>query len=728
MTYFFHDILPLMLSYPFLQSLVFFQDMVPLLFTSLKHVEDTSQKQSLLQLLLFLSKKPDFSLRRSIATALLLLGNCSSLLEPHCSALLGSKHCEQRALAASLIIVMVLTCEDLETCLWEDLVNATKSERDEEVADLLCSSLALVVVMNNSCSRQALLSYSQVVLGLLEINDTSFQSSGSCNSSKFSINVPKLSSSLNVNKTGINLIFAALTQKYFDEGLIIELVEYFRETLDDIISSGDKHSREDKVKKVGGLLAVIDKMLPLIVCQLLVTMPDHTQIPDIEEVDEEVNWLIVDMKKVLTSGDIENKYYYLRNLLSQEWFKSWPTFDYLVKSLFPSLVHNLNNFLASDSSVVQASIHLFYNLVLCLGDNATEVHISPLFHKLFSLSDEELSEVRNGTTSLTRAPFVVFTVAILGQQHQYKLTHGTPAHSSAQDVITQVSPLQDFLTRHISIVCLSGGSMVAVQHSIHSLVSFLPCTREAVLSVLWACLVSKSDVIRAATGPMWLLFASAVPDEALLTSRVVPGLVTMAADEKASVRAAAILPLSRIGSCSNFGVDFTQETSLKCSIQLEALLEDNQLQQYSAVQFSLTDAITESSANMSANATVLNGVLLPRLSWLVTNAGASLSTSMIKKCCAAYTALLHVSLQQHIVAHFVLPPLQELLLHAGPLSSEVSNLLREFSQMLGDDCSSSPAGISTSVDDMKLKMNKMLSSGRRQMSERASFPSLFKKK
>ena len=67
--------------------------------------------------------------------------------------------------------------------------------------------------------------------------------------------------------------------------------------------------------------------------------------------------------------------------------------------------------------------------------------------------------------------------------------------------------VQEFLSRHVSIVCLCGGSLSAVQYSLSSLMSSLPATQGAVLGVLWACLVNKSPLVRTATSQLWSLVA-----------------------------------------------------------------------------------------------------------------------------------------------------------------------------------------------------------------------------
>ena len=509
--------------------------------------------------------------------------------------------------------------------LIETLCNCLRDESDGDVSELLYCCAALVMCLSPA---------SDTAMPFLELLmegcpfDRWQKSFSSCKSSNSSHSLLKChigknaTSSINIEESGLVLLFISLCQSYHERHHITDLIELFRLKLSSVTCSECEsvdgtsvtHSftRVDETdhSKVAFLISAIDKTLPFLLLDLTNTMQvNHSRTTDCDLLPSEVQWVMRSLENICDSQSLETQFCALREHLTQEWFKSWKTFDYLTKVLMPFLTSHLVHFEADDSLVVQTNINLFYDWTQCLGVGATNVHICPLFHSLLSMSDSDLEQVKSGSTALTRASFIIFTVTILGTQHHSNPTDKDP-----------IPPLQDFLTRHISIISLCGGSLSSVVKSVSSLLASFPHTLETVLAVLWACLVNKSTAVRSATSQLWTLVASFITEEPLLSSRVVPALVTMATDGHESVRSAALEPLVKVASAASAS-ELGGQITAKCSVQLESMLEDSQLDEHPSLREHLALVVSQSASSLSDGAidAILYAVLLPRLCRAITH-------------------------------------------------------------------------------------------------------------
>lgn len=581
----------------------FVQELAPLLLLCLENSSTAAERSELMQMLLWLSKRPDGKQRAAVATTLLLLmvgtmsageqedaqGNdvscdpvfgadaditseanitlgervdlddrqrspseCNEEIDsdesvsdanltgeeilPICRQLVESKFFEQRLLGVHCIVVLTLhSIINLDNppprsippeCLVDILVQCLEEEKTVDVRESMLSCLALLLCLPLSANRVVSITEA-FVSGLEEHGWPSRDASNLARKSLFQYG----STGVDVHTRGLILLHMALGQTHYSNDSIQELFDVLQyrfteyscqscqpRAVDPAAQNENHHQlcllNEEDNLRITSIVKAIDQLLPYLLASLVKSAPDVENVTSVVDSvnSDSVRWMLEKLSQVV-DNDSSALYFKLKTTLSQEWFKSWPLFDYLTNQLLPFLVSTLVHFEASNSSIVQAFIHLFHDWATCLGDTATVTHISPLFHKILSVAESDLEKIREGSTSLTRAPLVVFTFSILGSQHKQQ----SGSSSGSNDPTSHVSPLQEFLTRHVSIVCLCGGSLVAIEHSITSLLTALPLTQDAVLAVLWACLVNKSSLVRAASAQLWTIAAGELTMILLLT-------------------------------------------------------------------------------------------------------------------------------------------------------------------------------------------------------------------
>lgn len=219
----------------------------------------------------------------------------------------------------------------------------------------------------------------------------------------------------------------------------------------------------------------------------------------------------------------------LHTHLAREWLPPWPALDYLAGRVLPGLVGAVAGLQAWPGPALDAFLELFSQLPQCLGPALTASTLAPLF--LARLDGADPEAVRRGATGLTGPVAVVYAVALLGQGG------------------ADTSGLEGFLARQISILGLCGAPLTAPLLTVASLMG-APRQAEAVLAALWASVVHRSPAVRCAAAGLWGAAVTGAEDGAL-GPRVVPALVTLAADPEPRVKAATLTPLAAALAAAN---------------------------------------------------------------------------------------------------------------------------------------------------------------------------------
>ncbi|XP_066971984.1 RAB11-binding protein RELCH homolog isoform X1 [Macrobrachium rosenbergii] len=681
------------------------EELLPLLIYGVSLHKDSKERERLLHLLFNLIKRPDEDQRNAILTGLVGLARVlgSTKLEeellPQCWEQLTHKYVERRLLVAqSTAALSPYTPASLRNSLLLSMLLqllGPGGEKEMIVREAALASLSLLITyLDDDAKIPVLVETLLYCLENLSVNSdvslSSVEVSYMTKSPSCSLGTDLYISSLavwTVETNSLNILLNPLLVKLSQQASHIQQ-----------IISESQNSQGHMHHSVVVLIEAIIKTIPYIVANLINTMPS------VEDQDYHVSVLPVTVSALHELETIygckskaEKGLLKLYQYLSKEWFKSWDEFEYITKSFIPDLIDVLCLLDASAELVIQSFIKLFTKLNMCLGPHVVVSSIAPIFLKHLSVEDDNLELVREGKTGLTGSLVVVYTVAIL---------------ASSCGGAERQAELEGFLARQISILALCRARLDSLYVTVSNLL-LTPRNQESVLGALWSCVVHESSMVRKCSAGLWAVVVTGVEDAALGT-RVVPALVTLATDPDISVKASALQPLAVVITTST-----NTEVLDKVWLQLETLCDDPYVTDN--LDFQLAIARTCTALAHTSHPRLIHQFLLPRMCRLAIDGRHSEEEWLVLGLCLleAYSALTCCQLPDHVIAHFVVPPLNQLQKTMGSASFEhmetITDLIKEYSlrtqSSQGFERRKTGAlPVHPGVDDMKNKMSKMFAS------------------
>nr|XP_045597864.1 RAB11-binding protein RELCH homolog [Procambarus clarkii] len=692
------------------------EELLPLLICGVSLHKDGRERERLLHLLFNLIKRPDEEQRISILTGLVGLARVlgatklEAELLPQCWEQLTHKYIERRLLVAqSTAALAPYTPPPLRNSLLLSMLLqllAPGGEKETRVRDAALTSLSLLVTFLDDQDKLPVLV--DTLLYCLEnigtttdtsppaALDTSFMTARSAASPRATDMLLESLAMWAVEINRLDLILDPLLTK------LNQMAMHFKQQQQQVNLQASQALGQQPIVPV---IEALVKIIPFILATLINSLPavdgDDSTVTTLISLSacsalEELE-VIIGNKATAESGLTKFHQY-----VSKEWFKSWKELEYVTQKFFPAIIKSLCFIDASAVSIIQAFIKLFSQLPICFGSYLTASSITPIFMENLSIDDSALEAVRQGNTGLTGSLVVVYIVAFLASNQGYSEKPGE---------------LEGFLARQISILSLCRAQPDSLYVAISTLLQSQR-NQESVLGALWSCVVHKSSMVRACSAGLWGVVVSSVEDGAL-GSRVVPALVTLATDPDIHVKASAVHPLATV-------ITTTTNTEVldKVWLQLETLCEDPSVLEN--LEFQLALARTCSLMAHTAHPRLIHQFLLPQLCRLAMDGRHSeddtalLGAGLLE----AYSALTCCHLPDHVVAHFVLPPLTQLQKTLGSSTFEhmetITDLIREYnmhtqaSQGLERRKSnlslSGALPVHPGVDDMKNKMSKMFAS------------------
>ncbi|XP_071522706.1 RAB11-binding protein RELCH homolog [Panulirus ornatus] len=690
------------------------EELLPLLVCGVSMHKDGRERERLLHLLFNLIKRPDEEQCSTILTGIVGLARVlgatklEAELLPQCWEQLTHKYVERRLLVAkSTAALAPYTPPPLRNSLLLSMLLqllAPGGEKETKVREAALTSLALLVTFLDDQDKLPVLV--DTLLHCLENQGTVVDSIPNT-----SLDTSHMVVRSQASPRAIDLFISSLAMWALETNMLNHVLDPLLIRLNQLAMLFKQQQGNLQAAQVPGqqpIISVIEaliKTVPFILAMLINSVP---------AVDDEDN-AITSVTSVSACSALEeleviigskSKAEYglskLHHYVSKEWFKSWKELEYVTQKFISAVVEVLCFIDASAVPVIQAFIKLFSQLPICLGAHLTASSIIPIFLKHLSIDESALEAVRLGNTGLTGSLVVVYTVSLL---------------ASNQGCCDRPGELEVFLTRQISILALCRAQPDALYVTISTLLQSQR-NQEAVLGALWSCLVHKSCVVRACSAGLWSVVVGSVEDAAL-GSRVVPALVTLATDPDMQVKASAVHPLATV-------ITTTTNTEVldKVWLQLETLCEDPSVLEN--LDFQLALARTCSLLAHTAHPRLIHQFLLPRLCRLAMDGKHSEEEAVILGVglLEAYSALTCCHLADHVVAHFVLPPLTQLQKTLGSTTFEnmetITDLIREYSlraqSSQGQERRKSNLSLSGAlpvhpgVDDMRNKMSKMFAS------------------
>ncbi|XP_070574126.1 RAB11-binding protein RELCH homolog isoform X2 [Ptychodera flava] len=337
-------------------------------------------------------------------------------------------------------------------------------------------------------------------------------------------------------------------------------------------------------------------------------------------------------------------------------YQTWDKFNWVVNEFIPRLLEVL------DSSDVchPKSIHIFskffFNLCRTFGRTFTETKVKPKFQAVLNVPEDQIDTlVISGQTSLTKATVPVYATGVL------------TCYNREEDRKQLSTFLQDVITT-LSLCHTPLDSVKAAFTELHT----NPIYHELLMTVLWNGVVHTSALVRAASARMFELLVKGV-NETLVSTRVVPALITLSGDPEISVRIATIPAFGTILE------NTTQKEMLdRVYVQFQSFLDDPQYKD----QHSLTVELIKTFGRVGPNSEpkFRDDFVLPRLT-AIAHANNNTTNDTKKSDIAlqlfeAYSALSCCFISDDLIRECLLPGLRCLrqdLEQVAPEHEEVVN-------------------------------------------------------
>ncbi|EEC17230.1 conserved hypothetical protein [Ixodes scapularis] len=678
---------------------------IPLLLAAINLHPDARERDALLNLLFNLTKRPDDDQRRVILAGLLSVAQClgharvEAELLPQCWEQISHKYPERRLLVAESCgyLAPQVASEIRSSLLLSMLQQMLKEEKEELVRQAAARSLAVLLAYVDDPDK-----FLQAVdLALLVVADEQPEMAEVAQS----VLLPSVAC-------------WALEKGQLETALLTTLMKLLEDhvrALDMRSADGVMSLSQAEEQHSVNLVKALGAALPFLLVHVLESGPYvarlnlHDSIspcslpadrlrPSENPLLEPATIVGDDSRTALLVTAFDEH-------IGQEWFKTWPAFDWLLSKFIPFLTNIATSTKPHSRSTVRALSELVRNFCQLFGCTFTHSKVKPAFSALLPLTDASSVASREALTNAT-AP--IYACGVL----------------TAFCSETDRRELVGFLKSLLFVVSLCDVSLASIQSTLLE----LGCDRnhqETLLAALWEGVVHASPLVRANAARLFELLVATVPDT-LLKNRVAPALVTLASDPEISVRVGTVRPFGTILALS------TQKELLdKAFLQLQTFLEDPQHRDNHCMQVEFIQMFASLGPNTEPR--FRDEFILPHLAVLAIrnnqNASDSLRAEVAELLLEAYTALSCTYIPEQVISEAFLPGLRCLLEDARQVApcheAAVAAMIGNFEAKL--DCSrdrtSSLTSPIASMEEMKRKMTKIFTTP--PANARANLPNIF---
>ncbi|KAG0422945.1 hypothetical protein HPB47_001231, partial [Ixodes persulcatus] len=681
------------------------REAIPLLLAAINLHPDARERDALLNLLFNLTKRPDDDQRRVILAGLLSVAQClgharvEAELLPQCWEQINHKYPERRLLVAESCgyLAPQVASEIRSSLLLSMLQQMLKEEKEEVVRQAAARSLAVLLAYVDDPDK-----FSQAVdLALLVVADEQPEMAEVAQS----VLLPSVAC-------------WALEKGQLESALLTTLMKLLEDhvrALDMRSADGVMSLSQAEEQHSVNLVKALGAALPFLLVHVLESGPYvarlnlHDSIspcslpadrirPSENPLLEPATIVGDDSRTALLVTAFDEH-------IGQEWFKTWPAFDWLLSKFIPFLTNIATSTKPHSRSTVRALSELLRNFCQLFGRTFTHSKVKPAFSALLPLTDASSVASREALTNAT-AP--IYACGVL----------------TAFCSETDRRELVGFLKSLLFVVSLCDVSLASIQSTLLE----LGCDRnhqEALLATLWEGVVHASPLVRANAARLFELLVATVPDT-LLKNRVAPALVTLASDPEISVRVGTVRPFGTILALS------TQKELLdKAFLQLQTFLEDPQHRDNHCMQVEFIQMFASLGPNTEPR--FRDEFILPHLAVLAIrnnqNVSDALRAEVAELLLEAYTALSCTYIPEQVISEAFLPGLRCLLEDARQVApcheAAVAAMIGNFEAKL--DCSRDRTPSLTSpiasMEEMKRKMTKIFTTP--PTNARANLPNIF---
>lgn len=665
------------------------EELVPLLLATINLHPDAAERDALLNLLFNLTKRPDDAQRRVILAGLLSVAQClghervEAELLPQCWEQINHKYLERRLLVAESCgyLAPQVASEIRSSLLLSMLQQMLREEKEDVVRESAARSLAVLLAYVDDQDK-----FSQAVdLALLVVTDAR----ASMAELAQTVLLPSVAAwALEIGRLEDTLL-STLMKLLDDHTRALALRSADGSTA--LSQSEELHSVH--------LIKALRALLPFLFVRVVETGPYMARLnltdsaSDVTLEDDRLlppqNALLDPLKISSYPANVPAIIVAFDEHIGQEWYKTWPAYDWLLSKFLPFLTGIAVSMEPSSRPTVHALSELLFNFCRVFGHTFTKCKVKPAFSALVPLSEVFSQDVKN---TLTSAVGPVYSSGILA------------AFSSDADRKELVA----FLRNLLFVVSLCELPLSSMESIILEL-SMDKSHHEVLLSVLWEGVVHNTALVRSNAGRLFELLVGTVADS-LLRSRVTPALVTLASDPDISVRVGTVRPFGTILAVC------TQKDLLdKAFMQLQTFLEDPQHRDDHSMQAEFIQMFASLGPNTEPR--FRDEFILPHLGMLAMrnnhNPNESLRVEIMELLLEAYSALSCIYIPEHAISDAFLPGLRCLLEDVRQIAPchepAVAAMIADFEAKLDSTRERTPSLSSpmASMEEMKRKMTKI---------------------
>ncbi|XP_055891966.1 RAB11-binding protein RELCH homolog isoform X3 [Biomphalaria glabrata] len=645
------------------------EELIPvILCTAILHPEP-KQRDQLLNILFNLIKKPDDDQRQMILTGCVVfaeLAGADRLVEellPQCWEQIGHKFVERRLLVAEACgaLSSYLPAEIRSSLVLSMLQQMMLDDRDEEVREAVVRSLGLL--MGFICDADKYVQGYDLLMAALKD--------------------PKEK----VHRAALQVFLPALGMWSRELGrlehhLMHNLLKHLEDTVKGAVAAQKVNSSTSlplNESRFLLLLSTLEELIPLLYLTVIETCPSSSTPTEQIYVDfsrypratSPLNDLLVmcggEQALVKLASHFESH-------IDQEWFEPWEEINWIVNNLLPRILEVTSTVGLSMQKVVHSLSQFMFCLSRTFGRTFTEKKVKQKFEELVNIPVDELeTRSKQGHLPLTTCIVPVYASGVL-------LAFVTEEDKAC---------LNQFLKKVLCTLAYYQTSLDSMRATLIEL-SENPANHDLLLSVLWEGVVHTSSQVRTAAASLFELMIKGVSDS-LVSSRVVPALVTLSNDHELSVRIATIPSLGSIIEHVTI-----REVLDRVYMQLQMFFDEPIYRDQHTVHVELIRTLAR--CGPSAEPKFRDEFILPRLAAMasannhVTN--ETKRTDIAKQLFEAYSAISCCFLSQQLVAEAMLPGLKCLKQDMEALGAEhlevVNAMIRDYQSKL--DIKTLPAG------------------------------------
>ncbi|XP_041376691.1 RAB11-binding protein RELCH homolog [Gigantopelta aegis] len=502
------------------------EELIPLILCTAMLHPDSQERDHLLNILFNLIKKPDEEQRQMILTGCIAFAQhvgqtrLEAELLPQCWEQISHKYVERRLLVAEACgaLASYLSYELRSSLLLSMLKQMLVDDKDEEVREAVVRSLG-------------------------------FLTGWICDADKFSeiydlLRLALRDSSEKVVSSALHVFLPSFAAWAYELGhLEHQLTHSILRELEEMGALAVQKTTNSTTLPLDEgrfllLLAQLQELIPFLFLSVLENGPytshldledsktpvfDLLQFPESTSLLSDLRVIVGDDRHLLA---LINKF---EEHIGQEWVEPWEQYNWIINNLIARLLEVTMGVGLSLQKIVSSLCKYVFRVCRTFGRTFTNIKVKPKFEALVMLPEEEPdSEVNNGHTALTTCVVPVYAAGVLisfnMEDDRKRLAE------FLQQVLCTLAFCQaplDSLKAAFSELCLD-----AANH-------------ELLLNVLWIGVVHPSGHVRATAACMFELMIKHLGDN-LISTRVVPALVTLANDPEISVRLSTIPSLGAI--------------------------------------------------------------------------------------------------------------------------------------------------------------------------------------